>query len=1137
MCMSKAASSQLGPSEALQRCPKCGALNQPSAAVCSACRTALVEICPRCQTPRKWYITECAVCAHQSDINAQEFTRLYSPAPTKLLKERFRILETLASSNISSVYRAERLDTASSQLVRITELRTTAHFRAAEKRALETSVVASVNRWRQVEHPSLLPIDELIVETERYYVISPYVAGISWHTLARDNHWRPPVGLILLWLEQLCLLLHALEPHRPDLNLAFVAPQHLMSTTSGLAMLIDHGLTSLVAPTEFGPYGSITGYAAPELARSQPTLQSDIYTLGRCIAALLTHRSLENTSGTPPISLPGLDKAAQSAIKQVLTAMLAQDPAKRADSVQVLLERVQKAHARVPNLDESDWIAHSLRPVVSDSRPVPRSRSAMSRRAASADSMEALGFTPDPRYGIQASERVAPPAPPPARTSAPSPAATNPPRAAALTVTPKEIRYEPDPGNPKRRVVLTLHNRGSSPIEGRLRPALPWLSAPGKLFVIPGGKSARAIVTIDADLVPAGDNLLPQALAIETNAGSRWISFRSLVRGTPSLHLASTQLDFGTLTSNEPRQLMLSIENHGTLLLSGAASARVPWVQVPGSKFNCPQGTSRDIPIKLLPSMLPNGPQTTPAAIALDTNGGQALVAVSAWRQRPALVLEPTVLDFGALPPDEAVERSLKLVNRGDGPAHGQVISNHPSLWLSTDSFSLEAGATVSLRAVLTAKDLPAGRQELSGALQVLHSDGTVLALDVRATVMAPLLVFETAGFVFGSVALGKLTTAQLLISNEGNAPFAGILEVHPPWLQVGPNDLRLEPGTTLTLSATADSNQLGSEADYDSENAVSILSLDTGASVAEIAAHIAVIQPLMELSASSINFGYIPRGESAQQELVISNSGSSLLAWQAQSTADWLEISPTQGTCRPGTAQAVVLRAYSLAFDADEREVESILTINSDGGRAKLTVHAGIAAPVLAVEPAILALESINAHAVNGSLRIFNRGLGELSGTLSSSDSWLVPERLSFVCATGRSVGITIVCDLEELPINTSSLSGEVRIASNGGEGVVEVQLAIVALPELVAPERLIFVPDGPAWTAKVALQNIGRALLSADLATTHQALQCDRSRVDIKPGKSVRLKLHWNSSQFPGPGEAGLVITHDTNVETITS
>jgi len=43
----------------------------------------------------------------------------------------------------------------------------------------------------------------------------------------------------------------------------FLAPAPLMITPEGVVRLIGYGLGHLVRPTAYGPYGGVTGYAAP----------------------------------------------------------------------------------------------------------------------------------------------------------------------------------------------------------------------------------------------------------------------------------------------------------------------------------------------------------------------------------------------------------------------------------------------------------------------------------------------------------------------------------------------------------------------------------------------------------------------------------------------------------------------------------------------------------------------------------------------------------------------------------------------------------------------------------------------------------------------------------------------------------
>ena len=83
-----------------------------------------------------------------------------------------------------------------------------------------------------------------------------------------------------------------------------------MVSAAGEVKIIDLGLTALFMPRTFGPYGSVTGYAAPELKTGKPSAETDQFAVGRILYALLTERLLEMGSKPVPLqrAVPGISQ-------------------------------------------------------------------------------------------------------------------------------------------------------------------------------------------------------------------------------------------------------------------------------------------------------------------------------------------------------------------------------------------------------------------------------------------------------------------------------------------------------------------------------------------------------------------------------------------------------------------------------------------------------------------------------------------------------------------------------------------------------------------------------------------------------------------------------------------------------------
>ncbi|MCE5259779.1 MAG: protein kinase [Chloroflexi bacterium] len=1108
-----------------QRCPKCGFSNDPSAPSCANCRAPLVQICPRCGAPRRWYVPTCPNCTNRTEDEG-EFAKLFRDPPKGQLNKRYTILEVMNQGAVSALYRCQ--DSAQpGATVAIKEFQATVLFRAQERRSAEQAFWALGNRWQAAAHPTLTPILEMFAEGDRYYMVMPYLNGLSWQVLIADDRWRIAPSLAANWVAQLCQLLVYLEGQNEPLHLPFLAPQHVMVTMSGQIQLVDYGLKALFAPNQYGPYGSVAGYAAPELQQQPPSCASDIFSIGRLAYALLTGQQL-NQGGKTSIPLRQVAPEITEGFARVLVRAAQRDLAKRFATGRELLQALILASINPDDPPIADWMVRALR-----SQHTANTRASTAHPAAiSSESMADLGFEADPRFGRQASSK----------TTAPSKAVEAASRTPTvhpepmLSISPKTISItEPSPMD-KKRVVITLRNRGEGSIEGRLRSNLPLISAPSKAFTLQGGQTARAIVTVDTSQIAAGKRSEPQALAVETNAGRIWIALASDIASAPVLSITQPLLDYGILNDDSPQNLPLVIENNGSSTLNGRVSALVPWLNINKPEFHCNANASAQVVIGLQPDKLPAGQQNAVGALVVDSDGGQSKVTVCAWRQRPEYDLESSVIDLGSTVKGKVIEHVLVVGNRGDGALNGSARSLVPFLHVQPQQFSCPPGVSCKLTVTVDCVEMTEGLLRIDQALRLQSNAGT-RSLGLRLEILAPRLKLSSAALDFGQTPLGQVTTRALIVRNEGSALLKAQVQPAIDWLDVSPRTLELQPGAVQTVQVTADTNRIGRG--IQTTVPIGLRFTEDSGTITDIPASLAVLQPILSLDQERIDFGYLERTQSVVRQLVLSNQGSGNLAWQAQSSAVWLESSPSAGNCPAGDTQVITLTAYSLAFDQNENDITGTLIINSDGGRAKVELHAGIAQPLLATDTTLLELSSINDAPAVGSLRIFNHGLGDLNGTISSEQIWLVPERISFSCPTGRSIEVAVHTDPTELPPTAARAIGALQITSNGGASRVDVLLNVILCAELKPPAgKLEFKPteDG-RWLAKFTLQNIGKVTAHVSLSASPDALELNRSIFEIKPSKSVPVTLSWARQEPPGAGEASIEIVSEQQLFHVIS
>ncbi|WP_429455054.1 tetratricopeptide repeat protein [Nocardia sp. GP40] len=144
----------------------------------------------------------------------------------------------------------------------------------------------------QVEHPNIVKIFNFVEHAGPEgipvgYIVMEYVGGASLKQLLRRRReatgaFLPPEQAIAYILEMLPALgyLHALGLAYCDFK-----PDNVMQSDEQLK-LIDLGAVIAMDDRDSPLYGT-TGYQAPEIAETGPTIASEVYTVGRTLAVLM----------------------------------------------------------------------------------------------------------------------------------------------------------------------------------------------------------------------------------------------------------------------------------------------------------------------------------------------------------------------------------------------------------------------------------------------------------------------------------------------------------------------------------------------------------------------------------------------------------------------------------------------------------------------------------------------------------------------------------------------------------------------------------------------------------------------------------------------------------------------------------
>ncbi|ORV09285.1 serine/threonine-protein kinase PknG [Mycobacterium celatum] len=197
----------------------------------------------------------------------------------------------------------------------------------------EAQAIAMAERQflAEVVHPSIVQIFNFVEHPDRHgdpvgYIVMEYVGGQS---LKRGRGVNLPVAEAIAYILEILPALGYL--HSIGLVYNDLKPENIMVTEEQLK-LIDLGAVSRI--NSFGYLYGTPGYQAPEIVRTGPTVATDIYTVGRTLAALTM--TLRTRNGRYVEGLPEDDPvlAEYDSFARLLRRAIDPDPRRRFGSAE-----------------------------------------------------------------------------------------------------------------------------------------------------------------------------------------------------------------------------------------------------------------------------------------------------------------------------------------------------------------------------------------------------------------------------------------------------------------------------------------------------------------------------------------------------------------------------------------------------------------------------------------------------------------------------------------------------------------------------------------------------------------------------------------------------------------------------------
>jgi len=200
-------------------------------------------------------------------------------SPGDLVAEQYLIKGCVAHGGLGWVYLAVDRNVNERPVV----LKGLVHSGDAEAQSM---AMAERQFLAEVAHPSIVKIFNFVEHPDARgepigYIVMEYVGGKS---LKPERGERLPVDVAIAYMLEILPALGYL--HSIGLCYNDLKPENIMVTEEQLK-LIDLGAVSRI--NSFGYLYGTPGYQAPEIVRTGPTIATDIYTVGRTLAALTLH--------------------------------------------------------------------------------------------------------------------------------------------------------------------------------------------------------------------------------------------------------------------------------------------------------------------------------------------------------------------------------------------------------------------------------------------------------------------------------------------------------------------------------------------------------------------------------------------------------------------------------------------------------------------------------------------------------------------------------------------------------------------------------------------------------------------------------------------------------------------------------
>ena len=205
----------------------------------------------------------------------------------QVIDDKYEILKLIGQGGMSKVYLA--MDKRLNKQWAVKEIEKRARDRNNE--IVIQSAIAEANLIKQLDHPAIVRIVDIIDNGNVIYIIEDYIEGETLGTIL-ENNGAQPQELVIEWAMQICEALEYLHTRKPPIIYRDMKPANVMLKPDGNIKVIDFGIAREYKDQSLADTVSLgtKGYAAPEQfgGKGQTDARTDVYCLGVTLYHLVT---------------------------------------------------------------------------------------------------------------------------------------------------------------------------------------------------------------------------------------------------------------------------------------------------------------------------------------------------------------------------------------------------------------------------------------------------------------------------------------------------------------------------------------------------------------------------------------------------------------------------------------------------------------------------------------------------------------------------------------------------------------------------------------------------------------------------------------------------------------------------------